>query len=240
MSRFTDFFWPTLERPSREDQEDAEMALEADIKSIAAIAASDANGLLLLDEARRLNDDESTTRSSVEARGGIYLATIGALIPIVIFVADALTGDSVPLPVSIAKIVLSLIAIAYLVGALRWSFKALSVGTYHRVGVRDVPTIAATADPALSLTKELLEAHRRNRPAINAKVTAIKMAELFMWRSIMVLLALLAASQVPSGIVGNLLGLEQEQMVACALDAGATDVSPRRHRSNARNWARTS
>lgn len=223
MSRFTDFFWPTLERASLDHQENAATALTADVKSIAAITASDASGPTLLEEARRLTDEEGNTRSSVEARGGIYLATIGTLIPIIIFVADLLTVGMVPFSLGVLNIALSLIAIAYLVGAMRWSFKALSVGTYHRVSVRDIPVIAIAADPSLKLTKDLLEAVRRNRPAINAKVTAIKMAELFIWRSIIVLLILLAVSQVPNGFVVNLLGMREEQVVVCRFDANATN-----------------
>lgn len=223
MIRFTDIFWPTLERENRDQRENAATALAADISSIAAITVADASGPTLLDEARRLMDEEGNTRSSVETRGGIYLATIGTLIPIVIFVADAVSVDATPFPLDVLKIVLSLVAIAYLVGALRWSFKSLTVGTYYRVSARDIPNLALAADPSLQLTKELLEAVRRNRPAVNAKVTAIKMAELFIWRSIIVLLVLLAVSQVPSSFAGNLLSMSGEQMVVCRLDENAAD-----------------
>lgn len=224
MSKFTDFFWPTLEMPTLEERDAEDLALETDLKAISGMSISVPENLaVMLDEARRLTEEEEGTRSSLETRGGVYLATIGTLIPIVIFVADALTGDDAPLPFDAAKVILSLFAIAYLLGALRWSFKALAVGTYHRVGVRDVPVIAADADPGLSLTRQLLEALRRNRPVVNGKVTDIKLAEMFMRRSIIVLLLLLAVSHVPSGVVGELLGLQKDQIVACKLDADEGD-----------------
>lgn len=53
--------------------------------------------------------------------------------------------------------------------------------------------------------------------------TAIRMAEMFLWRAIVVLLALLAVSQVPVGILKTLSLGGGEQTVQCRQDPQSVD-----------------
>jgi hypothetical protein len=214
MGRVADLFWPTLERPSQEQKEVAATALAADLNAIHAIASSSPS---LLEEARRLTDQEADTRASIETRGGIYLATIGTLIPVIVFVADAVTSGTSTTIQNIVIIVLSVVASLYLFGAGRWSLRALAIDNYHRFGVSDFRTTFAFKAPDLVLAKNLLQAVRHNRAVINQRVTAIKMTQMFIWRAVVILICLLLVAVIPNSVSRLIWPPEQTEIAVCRL-----------------------
>ncbi|CAN7610381.1 hypothetical protein [Devosia sp. LjRoot3] len=212
MGRIADFFWPTLERLSQGETEAAASALVADLNAIHAIESASSS---LLEEARRLTDQETATRASIETRGGIYLATIGTLIPIIVFVADAVTTGTSTTIQNIIIIIMSVVASLYLFGAGRWALKALAIDSYHRFGVSDFRATFASKTPELVLAKALLQAVRHNRAVINQRVTSIRITQMFIWRAVVVLIGLLLVAVIPNSVSRLIWPPEQTTIAVC-------------------------
>lgn len=212
----TDVPWPTLERPTKDEIKATKDMLEADLNAIHAIESEDP---ALLEEARRLTDQAEATRASIETRGGIYLATIGTLIPVVVFVADSVTSGTDTTLQNTAIIVLSIVASLYLFNGGRWALKSLGVGNYHRFGVSDFKPTFAEDKPGRALAQQLLKALRHNRSLINARVSAIKMAQMYIWRAVVVLICLLLVALIPNSVTRLFWPPQQNLIAVCRSDS---------------------
>ena len=182
MSRLTDFFWPTLEKPTL-----AELADE-DASEAADIAAARAEGWaespeLALEEAQRLADSEEDRRRATESKASTYLlfaaAFAAALIPFLPGILEGKTGSAPRWLIAVILIVAAL----YLIAAGIWAFRTLRVGTYHRLDVAELVQIWRDGNPKRTLTRETFALARMNYRAVNEKVSCIKMAQEFMVRS---------------------------------------------------------
>jgi hypothetical protein len=182
MSRCTDFFWPTLEKPKP-----AELAHD-DASEAADIAAARRAGWaqspeLALEEARRLADSEEDRRRATEGKASTYLlfaaAFAAALIPFLPGILESKTGSAPRWLIAIILIVATL----YLMAAGIWAFRALRVGTFHRPGVAELAQIWRHSSPARALIRETFALARMNYRAVNEKVSCIKIAHEFMARS---------------------------------------------------------
>ncbi len=182
MRWFTDFFWPTLERPTAaETQEDARSET-ADIQAVSAQIWMP-NGDLALEEARRLADSEEDRRRTAENKATTYLlfasAFAAALVP---FLPSILEGKTGPAPGWLVAIIL-ILAVSYLVAAGIWAFRTLRVATYQRLDVPELVRMWNEDDPKSALIRETFAVARRNYAAVNRKVTYIKMTHEFIARS---------------------------------------------------------
>jgi hypothetical protein len=183
MSRFVDFFWPTLEAATAAEAAEDRQSEIRDIE-VARAHRWAPNEELTLEEARRLADAEEDRRRSAEGKATTYLLFIAAFAAALIpFLPGILEGKTGAAPGWLIAIIL-IIAAAYLVAAGIWAFKTLKVGTYHRLDVADLAEIWGNKHPQRALVQETFAITRRNYQAVNVKVSCIKMAHAFMARSI--------------------------------------------------------
>jgi len=182
MSQFTDFFWPTLERPTPTELADERASEAADIAA-ARTERWAQNPDLALEEARRLADSEEDRRRATESKASTYLlfaaAFAAALIPFLPGILEGKTGSA---PRSLIAVIL-IVAALYLIAAGIWAFRTLRVGTYHRLDVAELAQIWRDKNPGRALIRETFALARMNYRAVNEKVSCIKMAHEFMARS---------------------------------------------------------
>ncbi|WP_322994096.1 hypothetical protein [Castellaniella sp.] len=193
-----DIFWPMLDKLTPSAIAQRSQALENDLAAIKALKVAKAeDAAVLLDEARRLVDAEKATRATLETRAGIFVAAIGALIPILIFASEALEpATRAPIPHAL-RITVSVFASVYLAGALWWAFQVFKVRLYYVVSTNDLVTVASLESIREGLLKELLNSVRKNRDEINSKVHAIRMTQWLLWRSALCFLLLLTVHLIP-------------------------------------------
>lgn len=184
--RVTDFVWPTLERPSAAARSAADASLSADLQAIDACSFAQ-HPAEAFQEAKRLASDETERRRGAEARASAYLLVIAALIPLLTYLEGTVWGHSFGQAPPWASLSILAVAVLYLLGAGRWAFWTLRVGSYARVDGNDIVAAWQTGGPNVQelLTKKLLSATRRNRAGVNDKISGIIMAHIFLSRSIL-------------------------------------------------------
>jgi hypothetical protein len=182
MSRFTDFFWPTLDKPTPAEIEEDDTSEAADIAA-AGMEGWAQSPELALEEARRLADSEEDRRRTTEGKASTYLlfasAFAAALIPFLPGILEGKTGSAPRWLIAIILIVATL----YLMAAGVWAFRALRVGTYHRLGVAELVQVWRHKNPKRELIRKTFALARMNYRVINEKVSCIKLVHEFMARS---------------------------------------------------------
>ncbi len=182
MSRLTDFFWPTLEKPTPAEVEDDDSSERSDIEAARNGGWAQCPELAL-EEARRLADSEEDRRRTTEGKASTYLlfaaAFAAALIPFLPGILEGKTGSAPRWLIAIILVVAAL----YLMAAGIWAFRTLRVGTYHRLDVAELAHIWRHKNPRRALIREALVLARMNYHAVNEKVSCLKMSHEFMARS---------------------------------------------------------
>lgn len=201
LPKVRDFIWPVMDKLDATLVARRSQGLMDDLASIDAIqTVSPDDAADLLDEARRLADAQDTTRSTLETRAGIFVAAIGALIPVLIFASEVLGSDESSAIPHALRIFVSLVASTYLGGALWWALQVFKVRRYFAVSTSDLTRIAGTSHTSTGLLKELLKGVRQNRDVINSIVDAIRLTQWLLWRSAVCFLLLLVLHLVPDSI----------------------------------------
>ncbi|WP_312405085.1 hypothetical protein [Brevundimonas sp.] len=192
--RIVDLFWPMLEPPTDDEQRKATEGRKHDLDVIQTAAVSKDLDVLI-EEARRLSDLENERRKTAETKAAIYLTFVGVLAPILATIApDALSPDK-GWPRLAITLALFLAAGAYLLWCGVWALRAIEVQTSSHPDAAELATMWTGADRKVALARELLKCVRLNRPGVNRKVTAIKMAHMFATRAFaMFVLGLLVRS----------------------------------------------
>lgn len=202
MSKLTDFFWPTLERPTPAEVDEDEKSEVTDIAG-ARSGAWSPSPELALEEARRLADSEEDRRRTTEAKASTYLLFAAAFAAVLIpFLPGILEGKTGSAPRWLVAGIL-IVAAVYLIAAGVWAFRALRVGIYHRLDVSDLVQIWRNSNPTRSLIRQTLVISRRNYRAVNEKVSCIKLVDALMVRSFVafgILIVVEAGSEVSHSI----------------------------------------
>jgi hypothetical protein len=177
----TDYIWPTLAPLTTIERQTAETGLARDLAAIDGCSFAP-SGVSVLEAARKLSEDEEARRLGAEARASTYLLVIAALIPLLTYLEGTVWGQTFGQAPRWLSLAVLGIAILYLLGAGRWAFRTLGVTAYDRIDASDLVAIAGQAQAAFeeALAKKILVVTRRNRDAVNAKVTGIKMCHLFL------------------------------------------------------------
>lgn len=189
--RLADLFWPTLEQPN-----DTVLRQDADrlTRDLAAIETSTISQDvdILIEEARRLGDLEHERRKIAETKAAIYLTFVGVLAPVLATIApEALAPDKGWIHPFIT-LGLFLAAGAYLLQCGAWALRAIKVQVSHHPDAAELATMWGSEDRKSALARDLLRCTRLNRPGVNVKVSAIKMAHEFATRAfVMFVLGLL-------------------------------------------------
>lgn len=173
-----DLFWPTL---SQDSQSIKRELLEKDLELITGLSTNDATGILL-DESRRLYDQEQARRSTIDSKAGVYIAVSIALITILLSLAPVVIKLKIPVKFNLLSVLdlltiaVFMLALTILVRCVMWSHKALKVSPFHLLNWKELITHNNTKTLQLQLVKKLLSTLRKNYDLTNDTVTCVKMA----------------------------------------------------------------
>jgi hypothetical protein len=191
MKRVREFFWPLLDPTSPSAAMKAKEAHEADL---AAIRSAIWKIPEAMEHARQLTIAENERKQGADTKASLYLAVIAAIVPILgSLVTDFFqqTSNSTSDAFRMVTLTIFLLGMAYLLACGVWAFRTLRVSVYSRVDIPELLQATASSDPEQYLVKEMLCAVRTNRDSVNAKITCIKMAHLFLIRTFLTLSLLL-------------------------------------------------
>ncbi|HDS1733205.1 hypothetical protein [Pseudomonas sp. BP8] len=172
---------------------------------------------VVLEEARRLFDAEVDRRKGADAKAGIYLAAITALIPVLVSLIPSLWNDKSSKWLSCLGLFVFAWAVAYLLRAGGWAFKTLKVDGFDVVSPSDLARSWKKGSPKAALAKELSHAVLNNYPKVNRKVTGIKMTHEFLLRAFLtftILMVLQVAWPVGTWVVGEAMKLVDPDVIA--------------------------
>lgn len=188
MREVFDFIWPTLERSRPEGDDGSDEIRKADFSGASALA---------LQEARRIEAREEDRKKTADAKASNFLLVAAALVPLLTYLETAVWDGKVGTAPKWLTLTILAASVLYLGRAVLWALAVVRVGAYHTVGERDLIKIFSGAAPAeVSLVREILVANSENQNRINEKVSAVKMAHLFMARAIVGFCALLLVQAI--------------------------------------------
>ena len=136
-----------------------------------------------LEESRRLFDAEVDRRKGADAKAGIYLAAITALIPVLVSLLPTLWSDKSSKWLGCLGLIAFGWAVAYLLGAGAWAFRTLQVAGFSVLGPGELVRSWKKSSPKAALAKQLSNAVLYNYPLVNRKVTGIKMTHEYLLRA---------------------------------------------------------
>ncbi|KAA0986243.1 hypothetical protein FQ192_24150 [Pseudomonas sp. ANT_J12] len=176
------WFWPIIQRLPPDAQADYDTWMKGIGDSVKeGDWAKDSE--VALDEARRIFDAETDRRKSADAKAGIYLAAITALIPVLVSLLPSLWNDKASKVLSVTSLFVFTWAVAYLLRAGGWAFSTLKVAGFTQVGPGEIATCWKKEEPKVALAKSLAMAAFLNFPSANQKVTGIKMTHEYLLRA---------------------------------------------------------
>lgn len=130
---------------------------------------------VVLDESRRMFDAEIDRRKGADAKAGIYLAAITALIPVLVSLLPTLWTDKSNKWLGCLALFFFGLAVAFLLGAGAWAFKTLKVAGFAQLGPEELAKSWKRRSPKAALAKQLAGAVLYNYSLVNQKVTGIKL-----------------------------------------------------------------
>ena len=176
------WLWPSLTPLTSEEQvEDDEWARRLASSVQASNWSKDCE--VVLEESRRLFDAEVDRRKGADAKAGIYLAAITALIPVLVSLLPTLWSDKSSKWLGCLGLLIFAWAIAYLLRAGAWAFRTLQVAGFAQLSPGDLVRSWNKKSPKAALAKQLSSAVLYNYPLVNRKVTGIKMTHEYLLRA---------------------------------------------------------
>ncbi|WMY11308.1 hypothetical protein [Paraburkholderia phenoliruptrix] len=177
-----DKVWPYLDRPTKNDMEDARNQCVKDVAQL-----RDNIGRLehdvLLEEARRLYDEEEERRRVADSKATTYLLVAAALVPVLTYFEGVVWGDKVgSAPRWMAFGIISL-ALLYLTGFAWYAFRALKLVGYHRIGTSEVRSwVSVKGVQRWRIANSYLSCTRQNQDKNNLRLTWLNLAHRFIVR----------------------------------------------------------
>jgi hypothetical protein len=136
-----------------------------------------------LDESRRLFDAEVDRRKGADAKAGIYLAAITALIPVLVSLLPSLWNDKLNKVLGFTGLFVFAWAVTYLLRAGAWAFSTLKVSGFTQLGPGEIAASWKKDSPKAALAKQLSIAVLCNYSLVNRKITGIKMTHEYLLRA---------------------------------------------------------
>lgn len=187
--------WPTLVPLSPTEQTD-----EAEWRQGIVESVRDGNWStdsdVVLDESRRIFDAEVDRRRGADAKAGIYLAAITALIPVLVSLLPTLWSDKSSKWLGCISLLLFGLAVAFLLRAGAWAFRTLKVAGFAQLGPGELALTWKESLPKAGLAKQLAHAVLHNYALVNEKVTGIKMTHEYLLRAFLAFTILLVLQVV--------------------------------------------
>jgi len=190
-----DLIWPVLEPLSDVAAAQDAARYAQDLETIRAATPSEDLDTLV-EEARRLADAETDRWKTAEARAKTYLTVAGVLVPILAGIAPTVFAANDGLPRPLISLLIFMFAGAYLLRGGLWALRTIRVEAWAQLDAVEVIEIWGKAGSKAELAKALLDRVRRNRGAVNAKVSCIKMAHEFWVRALCVFVVALIVRAV--------------------------------------------
>ncbi|GIU32525.1 hypothetical protein L2719_10125 [Shewanella schlegeliana] len=166
-----DLFWPTLTRNNNNIAD----KVNEDICKIQNSKPKSAR-TVVLDEARRLYDQEQNRRSTTDSKAGIYIAISTALIPTLLSLTPFIMSGERPIVLNFIILCSFLLSIITLSRCALWSHEALQVSPFYQLDWKVLISSKSTKKLEICLAKQLLCNLRKNYELTNEAVTCIKMA----------------------------------------------------------------
>lgn len=226
-----DFFWPTLECESAQQKKWADEAFQTELKAIET-APWTCEPSLAVEESRRLLESEEERFRTVEGKATTYILFTGALVPLLTYLESSIGDPKLSAAPKWLTIAMFLLAVAYLVRGGVWAFRAVQVGTYHRLDPSELLQIWEASDPQRRLIRKMLVCVRRNYEPINNKITSFILAHMFIKRALITFGFLLfvvvgwnflAPGSVPGRLPAERQVAAQTEFVPQILEGGAID-----------------
>ena len=182
--------WPTL-IPLSPDQQAEDVEWKQGIAASVQAGDWSTDSDVVLDESRRLFDAEVDRRKGADAKAGIYLAAITALIPVLSSLLPTLWSDKSSKWLGCIGLVLFGLAVAFLLRAGAWAFRTLKVAGFAQLGPGELANTWKESSPKAGLAKQLARAVLHNYSLVNEKVTGIKMTHEYLLRAFLTFTILL-------------------------------------------------
>jgi hypothetical protein len=163
-----DWFWPRFENKS--DLESLNASRSTDIIRIRE-SLKDINDATVLEEARRLYDQEQSRRDGADNKAGIYIAAVTALIAFFSSLMPKISNSFV----DIILFMPFLLALIQLVRSGVWALKTLKVTKHYLLGWNDLIGNVGSSSSQY-ITENLLVALRANYDLNNEKITNLNMS----------------------------------------------------------------
>jgi hypothetical protein len=176
------WLWPVLVEMTPDDKAENDQWMRGMASSVKEGNWSKDSDVAL-DEARRLFDAEVDRRKGADAKAGVYLAAITALIPVLVSLLPTLWNDTASKVLGLALLFIFAWAVAYLLRAGGWAFKTLKVSGFTQLGPGELASSWKKADPRERLAKQLSLAVLTNYPLVNKKIDGIKMTHEYLLRA---------------------------------------------------------
>ncbi|SPF21253.1 MULTISPECIES: hypothetical protein [Pseudomonas syringae group] len=198
-----EWVWPTLIPLSPTEQAEEAEWRQGIVESVREGDWS-TDSDVVLDESRRIFDAEVDRRRGADAKAGIYLAAITALIPVLASLLPTLWSDKSNKWLGCIGLILFGLAVAFLLRAGAWAFRTLKVAGFTQLGPGELANTWKESSPKAGLAKQLAHAVLHNYSMVNQKVTGIKMTHEYLLRAFLtftILLVLQVAWPVGAWVV---------------------------------------
>lgn len=173
-----DVFWPRLEDASIDDHKtnlNTYKITGGVNKRLKNNSRAYENHQIMLEELRRIYDRDLERRVSSDAKSGIYLATITALLSLLAAVFPILFKFDHPSLIFFISLFCMSMSIVCLLRAALWSAKILKVSQFYVLDWRDAVKAGSKEDTAIVLSELLCKCIDRNYQLNNDKVTYLNM-----------------------------------------------------------------
>lgn len=203
-----DLLWPKLQRQDNKEPTEEIIHLKKQVihKKRFSVRGQEQNNQsdqIVLEELRRLYDQEIDRRASADNKAGIYIASITALLSILIpLLPNILKFDKVTVS-SVLSYTFIFLSLCGLFRAAYWSNKVIGVSKYFVLGWKDILKAGNSKSTSTRLIEEILISLIKNYELNNEKVTSIKMTQALMISASFWLL-IFAVFQVLSFVVSNI------------------------------------
>lgn len=190
-----EYIWPLLTLSSATVDPQQQRWIQSEKEKVDQGSWADKSDVAL-EEARRLFDAEQERRRGADAKAGLYLAAITALMPILASILPGSWDKQISTCQRGIQLGIFLLALLFLMRAGLWALKTIKISASTVVSPGDIADSFNSDEPEENLAKQLLKAVIQNYDANNNKISCIKMTHEFLLRAFFSFVAFLAMQAI--------------------------------------------